>query len=206
MTWVYDDTRGQDRFAWGWDSSQAQQNAWEIYNYFFENDLMSLEAVCGLVGNIAFESRINPWQEEVGGSGFGLIQWTPPTALTNVLGSTPTGDAQCSLIYNEIMDNQSIWGGGARWIPTTRYPYSGTQFCALGSIREATQAYFAERERGTWSEARYEYARYYWEVFTGQPTPPEPPDPPVPPTPSSREGMPLYFYITKKFKRKKGLI
>ena len=202
MAWVYDDTRGQDRYAWDWDSPSAQQNAWEIYNYFFENDIMSLEAVCGLVGNIAFESRVNPWQEEVGGTGFGLIQWTPPSSLTDVLGDLPLGSAQCGLIYNEIMDNQSVWGGGARWIHRNGYNYSGSQFCALGSIREATRAYFEERLRGTWSEDRVTYASYYWEVFTGQPAPP---DPPVPPTPSQK-GMPLYFYITKKFKNKKGLI
>lgn len=206
MTWVYDDTRGQDRYAWNWDSSQATQNAWEIYNYFFENDLMTLEAVCGLVGNIAYESRINPWQEQVGGNGFGLIQWTPPTDLTNVLGNDPTGSAQCGLIYNEIMDNTSVWGGGSRWIPTTDYPYTGTQYCALGDMYLATRAYFAERERGTWDSLRLEYTAHYWEVFTGQPHPPIPPDPPVPPTPTERRKMPLYFYTLRKARYKKGLL
>lgn len=201
MSWIYDDTRGQDRHAWSGDSEQAIQNAWEIYNYFFENDLMSLEAVCGLVGNICAESHINPWQEQVGGTGFGLIQWTPPTALTDVFQEElPLGSAQCSLIYNEIMDNR-VWGEGARWIPTSTYPYTGQEFCRLGSIEIATRAYFAERERGTWSDSRITWANYYWEVFTGQP-----PVPPTPPTPSTSAGMSLYFYMGRRFKRKKGLL
>lgn len=202
MAWEYDDTRGQDRYAWSWNSAQAIQNAWEIYNYFFENDLMSLEALCGLIGNIAFESHLNPWQEQVDSTdnGFGLIQWTPPTALTDVLGNSPLGSAQCSLIYNEIMDNTEIWGGGARWIPTSDYSYTGAQFCALGDISEATKAYHYERLRGTWSQSRIDYANYYWEVFTGTP-----PVPPVPPTPL-RSKMPLLMYTCKLARYRKGIL
>lgn len=201
MAWIYDDTRGQDRHSWANNSSQAINNAWEMYRYLItQHNMMTVEALCGIVGNVCYESHINPWQEHVGGTGFGLIQWTPPTALTDVFNNPlPTGDEQCSLIINEIMDNQQMWGGGARWIPTNAYPYNGTQFCALSSVYEATNAYFYERERGTWSNSRLAWASYYYEVFTGSP-------PPVPPTPSERTGMPLYFYMGKRFKRKKGLL
>ena len=206
MAWIYDDTRGQDRHAWANDSSEAVNNAWEMYRYFItQNPLTTVEALCGIVGNVCAESHIDPWQEQVGsGHGFGLIQWTPPTSLTDVFGNPlPTGDDQCSLIFNEIMDNQVMWGGGARWIPTSAYPYTGQQFSNLTDIYEATRAYFYERERGTWSNSRLTWAAYYYEVFTGSP----PPTPPTPPTPTrTRDKMPLYLYTCKQMRIKKGLI
>jgi surface antigen len=42
----------------------------------------TLNAVAGLLGNLEHESWINPGVTELGGTGFGLVQWTPPSKFT----------------------------------------------------------------------------------------------------------------------------
>lgn len=207
MAWIVDDTRNENRHAWTNYSEQATNNAWEFYNYFV--DRMTIEALCGILGNVTAESHINPLQEQVFNTtplppqrdrGLGLIQWTPQGDLTEFCDDYHNGNDQCGLIMDEIM---GVVGG--RFFPSVVHPeysYSGSEFIALTDIEEATKAYFWERERGTWNQSRVDYANHWYEVFQG-----EPPVPPVPPVPPSKyKGMPLYFYITKRFKRRKGLI
>lgn len=78
-----------------------------IYSYFYFKG-WTLQAIAGFCGNVMQESRFNPGLIEVGGTGHGLVQWTPPTDLYNVLdilyGSHDNwkdGDKQCSVIYAE---------------------------------------------------------------------------------------------------------
>ena len=40
-------------------------------------------AICGVLGNMEIESTINPAIGEVGGSGYGLVQWTPGSLYKN---------------------------------------------------------------------------------------------------------------------------
>lgn len=54
-------------------------NAQEIYSSLRAFGL-SQNAAAGIVGNIAQESSGNPTAQEAGGSGYGLIQWTPGSA------------------------------------------------------------------------------------------------------------------------------
>ena len=62
-------------------------------------------------------------------------------------------------------------GAGGSFIPTTEYPYTWTEFCALTNVDEATKAYLYERERaGTEKlEKRLEYARKWYEFLEGEP-------------------------------------
>jgi len=62
---------------WG----QMKNNAIYIYNYLIEEG-WSMEAICGLLGNIYIECGMNPgaWQEwnKMGKrQGYGLVQWSP---------------------------------------------------------------------------------------------------------------------------------
>lgn len=64
-------------------------------------------AVAALLANWELESGINPGREEVGGSGYGLIQWTPiDTLITHaqVLGLSPytNGGVQVQVAIAEI--------------------------------------------------------------------------------------------------------
>lgn len=184
MAWVYDDTRNQNRYAWQWDSNQAINNYWQMYHYFVDTNLMTVEALCGILGNVASESQGNPLQEQVysgtppapNSRGLGLIQWTPQSSLKNYVTNWQDGDQQCLLIYEEITGVVS-----GRFYPSVTHPeysYSGTQFCALTSEVEAARAYFYERERGTWSTDRETRATWILtNVFGGQPQPPTPPSP-----------------------------
>jgi hypothetical protein len=59
-----------------------ETNARYIWNYLGSKG-WSLNAVAGILGNMQYESSISPGRGEIGGSGFGLVQWTPKTNLTN---------------------------------------------------------------------------------------------------------------------------
>lgn len=204
MAWIYDDTRNQNRY--GFASSQcpdAENNAWQVYNYL--GGYMTLEALCGILGNISQESYVNPLQEQVFSGtppvqnqrGLGLIQWTPQTSLTEFCNDYTKGDDQCELILNEITG----YTGGRFYASVTHpeYSYTGQEFMELTDVEIATKAYFWERVRGTWSDARLTDANHWYEVLSGSPPGPGP-------HPTSTHKMPLYFYIARKLKQKKGLL
>ena len=67
--------------------SEMTDNAKYIYT-FFKNLGWTANAICGMLGNMQRESTLNPgvWQSldyENYNGGFGLVQWTPATNLTN---------------------------------------------------------------------------------------------------------------------------
>lgn len=66
--------------------------------------------VAALLANWELESGINPGREEVGGSGYGLIQWTPIGTLINhaqILGLSPhtNGGVQVQVAIAEVTGN-----------------------------------------------------------------------------------------------------
>lgn len=71
------------------------------------------ETIAAILGNEDLESTINPQLEEVGGGGgYGLVQWTPMSNLTNacsVLGLSPytDGDVQSQVIIAEVLNTPS---------------------------------------------------------------------------------------------------
>ena len=157
------------------------QNADEIYNLCIGS--MTLEALCGILGNMQAESYLNPGQGELyrGMSpqyGLGLIQWTP----SGHQGSNPLQDYATSvggLWYDGNIQIQKILTGepGA-WIPKQQWPYTWAEYCQLTDYALATRAYFEERERGTWGENRVSYAYHWFDHFNGSPPPgPTPPGP-----------------------------
>jgi len=198
MGWVYESTRNQNRYAWSWNSANAQNNAWQMYYELYATSKMTLEALCGIIGNICCEGLLNPWQEQVyqeghipedeNDRGYGLIQWTPQSSLTSLYGIYATGEEQTQLIYDEIMGVVS-----GRFYPSVSHPeysYSGQEFCQLTDVEEAAKAYFYERERGTWTDLRKTRGLYYYEVvFQGEP--------PIPPVPPQYRKMPLWMYLRR---------
>lgn len=70
--------------AYGADSVEGQTNATIIYNMLAQLGWTKW-AVAALFGNIQNESSFNPNRHESGGTGFGLVQWTPPSNLTDIL-------------------------------------------------------------------------------------------------------------------------
>lgn len=70
------------------------------------------KTIAALLGNMQNESSVNPERQEVGGEGYGLVQWTPVSVLQNhckTLGLSPynDGDIQLKVISAEITGNPS---------------------------------------------------------------------------------------------------
>ena len=151
---------------------QMENNA-KLFNQYFQSKGVTLESICGMLGNIQQESGLNPGIKQTAStsSGWGLIQWTPSTVLTewcNTYGYTwYDGDAQCLRIWSEGTNEMSA---GGTFIPTAEYPYTWSEFCALTNVDEATKAYLYERERAGDEklENRLEYARKWYEFLKGE--------------------------------------
>lgn len=115
---------------------EVQNNARCFYGYMNITHGFTLNAVCGMLGNIESESGINPnmWQGLYSGAnppdleGFGFVQWTPYVKITDWLkdkgywGNFQTyGNAECDKIQEERLN-------GRQWIETETYPLSFEDF------------------------------------------------------------------------------
>lgn len=174
MAWIYKETYGYG----GLTQSEMENNA-NIIAYYFQERGASLEAICGMLGNMEHESGLNPMARQREGRpdlGAGLIQWTPATILYDWLPNQGyqwyDGDGQLWRIWCEGYHLHGATG----WLPTASYPYTFDAFLHLTSVYEATAAYFYERERGPAGSfnTQYERAARWYEYFSGHPpTPPE---------------------------------
>lgn len=74
--------------------SEMEANAKYIWNYLGSKG-WSLSAVAGMLGNMQYESTINPGRHQVGSDengGYGLVQWTPKRKLTEWLSAKGYAD------------------------------------------------------------------------------------------------------------------
>lgn len=130
MAKIYNDKTG----SWyGGDNyltvKQQKFNAKAITNFFknLSNYNWSNNSICAILGNMSFESGLNPQLGEVGGSGYGLVQWTPKSNLISRAKAIKQGSSydtmftQLSVIDYEVKN-------GIQWIKTTRYPLSFKEF------------------------------------------------------------------------------
>ena len=84
-------------------------NAKEIYNFFISKG-WTVNAICGMLGNMHWESDgLEPDINEMGGGGYGLVQWTPGTKLKSWAEGRNlnyrTVNTQCQRIQYEV-DNK----------------------------------------------------------------------------------------------------
>lgn len=120
---------------------EALDNAKYITEYFLDLG-WTLNAVCGMLGNMERESWINPgvWQDFDEGNmsgGFGLVQWTPATNLTDW--ATAQGLSWGSII-TQCTRIKYEYDNGLQYISTTSYPLSFSQF----AVSEQSASYLAE--------------------------------------------------------------
>lgn len=173
--------------------SEMENNATEFYGYF-NNKGFTIECVAGMLGNLQQESNINPGMKQTASasSGWGLIQWTPSSNLTDYATAHDTdwatGEIQTQLMWDEIIN-----GYGGQWIPkpSLGYGYTGAEFSQLTDVAEACKAYLYERERAGVEALtnRLIYASNWYEYLTGV----TPPTPPTPPAPTKRKRMPVWM-------------
>lgn len=156
--------------------------------------LMTLNAFAGILGNVQWESYINPgqWQGSfaVGDmdGGYGLVMWTPARKIFDIVGYD--GDAQTMAIVNLTSND---------WIPTASYPQSFEEFKRLSSEPEHTAAVFCynyERAGSVHLAERQTYARNWYNYFYGKEPGPGP-GPGPGPAPVSVRRMKIYMYLNK---------
>lgn len=111
------------------EQNEMLNNAQLIGNYLIGKG-WSKNAICGVLGNMQYESTMNPtlWESfQVGDTsvGFGLVQWTPASKIINWC--TENGKD-----YNNPYDqlDRLIWEvtNGDQWIATTTYNISFSDF------------------------------------------------------------------------------
>lgn len=176
--------------------SEMENNATEFYGYFNSKGF-TIESVAGMLGNLQQESNINPGMKQTASasSGWGLIQWTPSSNLTDYAtahGSDwATGEIQTQLMWDEIING---YGGQWKPKPSLGYGYTGAEFSQLTDVAEACKAYLYERERAG-AEAldkRLTYASNWYKYLTGV-------TPPTPPAPTKRKRMPVWMMCRPLF-------
>ena len=164
----------QNAFVAGFTVAQQEQNAREIWGYFFLKG-WTLESVSGMLGNIEYESYINPAQWELGHTiedpadpnytGFGLVQWTPWYKFANWAGS----DWRTN--YRKQLDRiqWELDTDSGQWIPVSAYNYmTFQQFTQSTQTPEyLAQVFEYSYERGHWSTDRATFARKWYEFLGG---------------------------------------
>lgn len=143
MAWIYDTTGGP------LNEEEAKNNADIIINTYRLagwND----NSIAGLLGNIENESGFNPMRQEVGGEGYGLVQWTPKSVLENhctTLGLSPytDGDNQLICISAEILGNPSSVN---EWYTTVGFINNYRDSGATDDMIGITGSQFIKNEMG----------------------------------------------------------
>lgn len=110
--------------------SEKQNNA-DIIIAYYRSRGYSDEVISALLGNMERESTLSPILNERGGTGYGLVQWTPKQVLIDhatTLNLLPyeSGDNQLKIIIEEMIGNINVreWYSTANYI--SRYSSSGS--------------------------------------------------------------------------------
>lgn len=152
--------------------AEMQNNAKCIWGYLHAKG-WSLEAVCGLLGNMQSESTLNPnrWEgdvpfcQPVSSRGFGLVQWTPWTNIRDYLGNAAIkdyGNLECQKLDEESRTGYS-------WIDKG-YGMSYQQFRVSKATPEQLAQIFLinyERPADTNQPIRQTQARYWYDYLKG---------------------------------------
>lgn len=133
-------------------SDEVIQKAQRLYDFAIALGYSHASAI-GVCANVMAESGFNEGASEVGGSGFGLGQWTPQQNLTNqaiMLGYTYqeslTFDVQCDILLRG--DETGQWLTAAyNYDPLVVVPLTLTQYKNMNDILVATMNYMAHWER-----------------------------------------------------------
>lgn len=130
--------------------NQQKFNGKSAINYFKNLSTYgwSNNSICAILGNMCFESSLNPQLQQRGGSGYGLVQWTPKSNLTSRAKAIKQGSTydtmftQLSVIDYEVKTKK-------QWIKTTRYPLTFEEFVtdSTHDILYLTGAWLCNYER-----------------------------------------------------------
>lgn len=204
------------------NQSEMENNANIIINHFRLIGINDV-TISALLGNMESESTINPELEEVGGQGYGVVQWTPITVLQNhcnTLGLSPysSGDVQLQVLLPEILGNPSSvneWYSSSGFI--SNYYNSGATSDMIGLTGQDFLSnnmgwtpdklailFMACYERPSYDPSINHYTQRMqnalkWYEYMGGVIPPTPPTP----TQSNRNKFPWVLYSRKLRNRRK---
>lgn len=185
-------------------TAQMQENAEYIYAYLTDQG-WSIEAICGLLGNMQWESGINPgrWQSDNVGatsSGYGLVQWTPASDYIAWCGDRDPSDMDVSLsrIIYELEHGVQYYGTNdyplsfRSFSKSTETPYYLACAFAWNYERSWTVLYGSEAEKEALRQKRGSAAESWYNYLSGiEPGEPDDPYNPTPRPPNKRKEMSL---------------
>lgn len=157
-------------------AENMESNAREIFN-FFRAKGWTAQSICGMLGNMQGESGIIADMNEVGGGGgYGLVQWTPKSNLTNWANARGlnyrTVNTQCQRIQWELENGQQFY-------KTKAYPLTFRQFTQSTESPTYLAKVFInnyERPATTNQPKRWAWAeQWYSKLANGSVTPPQDP-------------------------------
>lgn len=188
------------------DSTEAKANMTEIKNYLMGQG-WTLNACCGVMGNIGNEGGYNPWRwqddivltrqqsaEDFGWEhGYGLYGYTPSNKYINALSAGYSGYGPNFADYSGIATDglaQTIWMtihtdqfGPATYSPYQNWTEMSDYISSTLNVQFLAELwmYNWEKPNQYWGEMslpeRKRHAQFWWDYFEGGPTPPTPPTP-----------------------------
>lgn len=139
-----------------------------IYSYLKNEDGWQHRPLCALLGNMYRESGLIWNRQETGGSGYGLVQWTPKEKYTSWVVQMGYTDSLETQLKRIIWEREN---GVQYYVPRGgQYNLSFTEFSrdTTHSIRWLTMAFMANYERaradqfyGQPMEVRYLASEWY---------------------------------------------
>lgn len=177
---------------------QMKPNVDELWN-FFGSYGWTVNAVAALCGNMQRESTLNPALIEHDGTGHGLVQWTPPENLYDVLDVLYGGHGdwedpvkQCNVIYAEYEESTGLADRGIepQWYKRDKWQYTWDEWAhSYDYVGDLALAFCWEYERpradAAAEDKRIAYSEYWYTFLAGKP--------PIRPTKS----MPWWLWIKR---------
>lgn len=182
---------GKNTGAYALESAEAEQNAKAVCDVLMPKG-WTVEAICGVLGNIGAESGYNPfrWQNDnvlpindpridyQNSHAYGLCQFDPAGKYINYAQSYPGYAPNYSNHPGNPTDGkaQMLWiNDHADYIPTQSFPLSYAEYKVATidnyTIQYLTMTWFYNYERGTWSNTRVSAATYWYNKLRNyQPT------------------------------------
>lgn len=211
MTW-----HAKSKGAYSKTSTEAKENAKEIYN-LLNSKGWTLNAICGMLGNLGAESGYNPWRWQndnipstndspYTNRGYGFTQFTPGGKYINddrakaISGYSPNlsnspgtvNDAYAQMVFLDLY---------ADYYPTETYPISYSLYKdSLDDVDLLAEVWLYNYERPgdpeATVEARRKNALYWYNYLSGET--PEPPTPPTPTPTKKKSKMPVWMMIKRR--------
>lgn len=171
MSWIARDTDQNPGMT-----TAEQENNVNIIAAFFRGEGWTDNAIAAMLGNMQVESYLNPaqWQHDFNYSmsgGFGLVQWTPATKLSDYLGANWRTD------YDGQLDRiRYEWNTEQQWI--YRPAYNNMSFhewaASTASVDVLTEVFLRCYENPRdWTASvsiRQAYARNWFTYLGNTPT------------------------------------